>query len=371
MTRSPLHDQHVALGGTLIDFAGWQLPVRYSGDLAEHHAVRTAAGLFDLSHMGEFMVSGPDAAAFLDYALVGHMSRVGLGRAKYTMICQEDGGAIDDLVVYRRDWDTFMVVANAANVAVVLGELTARLEGFDATIEDETLTVALIAVQGPLSAGIVADMCLLGDDDVHALKYYAGVNIVLEGGIHAFCARTGYTGEDGYELFVGADEAPAVWQLALAAGRDAGIVPCGLASRDTLRLEAGMPLYGQELSREITPVQAGLGRIVNLGTEAAPRGDFVGRAALERALAAPPDEVLVGLAGQGRRAARTGYSVVSAEGTVAGAVTSGAPSPTLGHQIAMAYVPTALSEIGTEVQVDVRGRGEPMSVVALPFYKRG
>ncbi|WP_062205684.1 glycine cleavage system aminomethyltransferase GcvT [Demequina salsinemoris] len=379
--RSPLHDEHVALGATLVDFAGWEMPVRYTGDIAEHTAVRTAAGLFDLSHMGEISVRGADAEAFLDDALVGRMSAVKLWGAKYTMICAADGGVIDDLIVYRRDWDHFVIVANASNKDVVFAELTERVEGFDAEVEDISDQVALIAVQGPRAEAIVSRMTARGADDIEAMKYYSAANVMLAGGIHVFAARTGYTGEDGFELFVGADEAAAVWQLALAQGAADGLIPCGLSCRDTLRLEAGMPLYGNELSRARTPFDAGLGRVVVFGTEKNPRGDFVGRTALEAVretwkaaedtAAASSLSTLVGLVGDGRRAARAGYAVLDDAGEAVGEVTSGAPSPTLGKPIAMAYVPLALAAPGTEVGIDVRGRRETMTVTALPFYKRG
>ncbi|WP_296666615.1 glycine cleavage system aminomethyltransferase GcvT [Demequina sp.] len=368
--HSPLHAQHVALGATIVPFAGWEMPVRYTGDIAEHSAVRTAAGLFDLSHMGEIAVRGDDAAAFLDFALVGRISAVALWGAKYTMLCTPEGGVIDDLIVYRRDWDHFVIVANAANKDVVVAELASRLGGFDAALEDISSDIALIAVQGPRAEGIVARMCTRGADDIVAMRYYTAANVLLDGDIHAFAARTGYTGEDGFELFVNAADAAAVWGLALATGEEDGLIPCGLSSRDTLRLEAGMPLYGQELTRETTPFDAGLGRIVAFGTAANPRGDFVGREALLRAKVEGSARVLVGLTGDGRRAARSGYAVVDADGAPVGVVTSGAPSPTLGRPIAMAYVPPTLAEPGTTVGIDVRGRREEMTVVALPFYSR-
>ena len=367
--RSPLHNEHVALGATLVDFAGWEMPVRYTGDIVEHTAVRTSAGLFDLSHMGEIAVRGTDAVAFLEFALIGRLGAVGLGRAKYTMICAPDGGVIDDLVVYRRDWDHFVIVANASNKDVVLAELVDRSAGFSVGIEDESAAVALIAVQGPASSAIVTAMTARDADNIAALPYYAATNVVLTGDIHAFVARTGYTGEDGFELFVSATDAPEVWRLALAVG-GSRIIPCGLSARDTLRLEAGMPLYGQELTRSTTPFDAGLGRVIAFGNDANPRGDFVGRKALEAARDSERTRVLVGLVGDGRRSPRTGYAVTDADGTVIGEVTSGAPSPTLGKPIGMAYVEPASSTPGTDVLIDVRGRGEPMTVAALPLYKR-
>lgn len=354
----------------MVDFAGWDMPVRYSGDTAEHQAVRNTAGLFDLSHMGEIMVRGAEAAAAIEFATVGRLSAVKLWGAKYTMLCTPDGGVIDDLVVYRRDWDHYMVVANASNRERVVDELIDRFDGFDAWVEDVTMEVALIAVQGPASVAIVRSMCEMGAEDIDALKYYSAANVLLAGGIHAFVARTGYTGEDGFELYVNAADAVAVWRLALALGEPAGLIPCGLSSRDTLRLEAGMPLYGHELTRDTTPFEAGLGRIVQFGTDATPRGDFVGRAALETAAKVGPAKVLTGLVGTGRRSARTGYPVLDADHNQVGVVTSGAPSPTLGSPIAMAYVPPALAAPGTVVSIDVRGRHEEMTVTALPFYQR-
>lgn len=370
--RTPLYDEHLAANATMVDFAGWEMPVRYTSDIAEHNAVRTGAGLFDLSHMGELMVRGQDAAAALDYALVGHMSRMPLARAKYTLVCDEDGGIIDDVVVYRRDWDHFIVVANAANRLEVARELKERFAaaGLDATVDDETHAIALIAIQGPAAPAITARMCELGADDIEAMRYFTAGPVLLKGGIHVYAARTGYTGEDGFELYVPADNAVHVWRLALSEGVDDGLLPCGLAARDSLRLEAGMPLYGQELTRHVTPFQAGLGAVVNFGTEAHPRGTFVGRAALARFRDEGVAKRLVGLVGDGRRSPRTGYSVSDADGSQVGVVTSGAPSPTLGHPIALAYVPEALAEPGTELGIDVRGRREPMRVVALPFYTR-
>lgn len=369
-TLSPLHASHVALGATMVPFAGWTMPVRYTSDIAEHQAVRSNAGLFDLSHMGEIVVRGDEAEQALDYAVVGRMSAVAVGAAKYTMMCTPEGGVIDDLIVYRRDWDHFLIVANASNSAVVVAELTARVAGFQATVTDESQHIALIAVQGPAAQDIVAAMCDRGADDVVAQRYYSSVNVVLRGDVHAMVARTGYTGEDGFELFVTADSATAVWDLAREIG-GTSLVPCGLAARDTLRLEAGMPLYGQELSRDMTPYEAGLGRVVALGTAARPRGDFVGHDALVRAKSAGAARQLVGLVGTGRRAARMGYAVLDGESRPVGVVTSGAPSPTLGKQIAMAYVPPALAVPGTVLGVDVRGRREDMTVTPLPFYARG
>ncbi|MEW2077650.1 glycine cleavage system aminomethyltransferase GcvT [Streptomyces sp. NPDC012403] len=368
--RTALDALHRSLGATMTDFAGWDMPLRYGSERDEHNAVRTRAGLFDLSHMGEITVTGPGAAALLDHALVGNIGGVKPGRARYTMICREDGGILDDLIVYRLD-DTeagsshYMVVANASNAQTVLDALVERSAGFDAEVRDDRDAYALLAVQGPESPGILAS---LTDADLDGLKYYAGLPGTVAG-VPALIARTGYTGEDGFELFVKPEHAVELWQALTKAGEGAGLVPCGLSCRDTLRLEAGMPLYGHELTTGLTPFDAGLGRVVKFEKE----GDFVGRAALTEAAARAeqnPPRVLVGLVAEGRRVPRAGYAVV-AGGEVIGEVTSGAPSPTLGKPIAMAYVDAAYAAPGTEgVGVDVRGSHEPYEVVALPFYKR-
>ncbi|KOT27516.1 glycine cleavage system protein T [Streptomyces caelestis] len=368
--RTALDALHRSLGATMTDFAGWDMPLRYGSERDEHNAVRTKAGLFDLSHMGEITVTGPGAAALLDFALVGNIGGVKPGRARYTMICREDGGILDDLIVYRlgeteAESSHYMVVANASNAQTVLDALVERSAGFDAEVRDDRDAYALLAVQGPESPAILAS---LTDADLDGLKYYAGLPGTVAG-VPALIARTGYTGEDGFELFVKPEHAVELWQALTKAGEGAGLVPCGLSCRDTLRLEAGMPLYGNELSTALTPFDAGLGRVVKFEKE----GDFVGRAALaeaaERAAARPP-RVLVGLVAEGRRVPRAGYAVV-AGGEVIGEVTSGAPSPTLGKPIAMAYVDPAHAAPGAEgVGVDIRGSHEPYEVVALPFYKR-
>ena len=368
----PLHAEHMALGATVTGYAGWLMPLRYASDLVEHRVVRARAGVFDLSHMGEIAVHGAGAGRALDIALVGHLSRIEVGRARYTMMCDEDGGVIDDLVVYRTGEVEYLVVANAANAAVVLAELHARCAGLPkVTVTDVGADTALVAVQGPAAEGIVASMV---DDDardaVVGLPYYACTTASVAG-VPSMVARTGYTGEDGFELFVAAEDASQVWTAALDAGSGAGLVPAGLACRDSLRLEAGMPLYGQELSRSTTPYDAGLGRVVRLDKtddDGAPL-PFVGRDALAARAESEPERVLVGLRGHGKRAARTGYAVHVGD-RVVGQVTSGAPSPTLGYPIAMAYVSPDVVEPGTELTVDVRGRAEPVRVVPLPFYRR-
>jgi aminomethyltransferase len=361
--ETPLADVHRELGAKLVDFAGWSMPVRYGSETAEHQAVRTAAGLFDLSHMGEVEVSGPEAARALDRALVSRPSAIGVGRARYSLLVDEDGGVVDDLVVYRLEQERFLVVANAANSDAVVAELTARAQGLDAEVLDASHRWALVAVQGPRSADVLAGVT---DADLSALRYYAITPAALAGH-DVLLARTGYTGEDGFEVYCRPGDAVAVWRALLAAGEPHGLVPAGLSSRDTLRLEAGMPLYGHELTRGTTPFEAGLGRVVAFDK---PEG-FVGDAALARRRDEGPAVVLVGLVAQGKRSPRAGQAVVDpATGEAVGAVTSGSPSPSLGRPIAMAYVPQALSAPGTRLDVDVRGSREAAEVVALPFYAR-
>ncbi|WP_344101389.1 glycine cleavage system aminomethyltransferase GcvT [Nocardiopsis rhodophaea] len=359
---TPLHAVHERLGATLVDFAGWLMPLRYGSETAEHKAVREHAGLFDLSHMGEISVTGPQAAAFLDYALVGHLSKVKVGRARYTMITAADGGVLDDLIVYRLGEEEYLVVANAANHDTVVAALTERVAGFDARVEDQSAEYALIALQGPEAVRILGP---LTDADLSGIKYYAGYAHTVAG-YPVLLARTGYTGEDGFEIFLrpGSD-APAVWDALLAAGEPYGLTPAGLSARDTLRLEAGMPLYGNELSAELTPFDAGQGRVVKFEKDS----DFVGRAALAKAAETERTRRLVGLIGRGRRPLRNGQEVLR-EGTPVGSITSGAPSPTLGKPIAMAYVDGDLDITSGEFTVDVRGRAEAVDVVELPFYKR-
>ena len=361
--RTALHALHEEAGASFTDFAGWQMPLRYSSELAEHHAVRGTAGLFDLSHMGEIEVLGGQAAALLDYALVGDMSALAVTKAKYTMICAPDGGIIDDLIVYRLEPKRYLVVANASNTQVVLDALRERAEGFNAQVQDRCEDWALIAIQGPQAQAVLGG---LTDADLGDLRYYAIQEAQVAGSLVRL-ARTGYTGEDGFEIFCSPPDAPTVWRALMDAGADSGLVPAGLACRDSLRLEAAMPLYGNELSAQLTPYEAGLGRVVKLEKEA----DFVGREALEKRSREEVTRVRIGLLPAGRRAPRSGYRVVDpATGAEVGHVTSGAPSPSLGHPIAMAYVDTALVKPGTRLQVDVRGSLIEAEVVALPFYSR-
>ncbi len=361
LRRTPLHDAHLALGARMVQFAGYEMPVQYGSILEEHRTVRTAVGLFDLSHMGELLISGPEALAFSRYAVVSDPGALEPGQAQYSMLCTTDGGIIDDLIVYRTD-EGYLIVSNAANrrsVVAQLEELLARGD-FDAKLDDRSDRTALIAPQGPRAAELVAG---LTDLDLSTLGNYRSTRGRVAG-IDCLVARTGYTGEDGFELLCDARRAPRLWDALLAAGGRLDIKPCGLGSRDTLRLEAGMPLYGNELGLDVNPYEANLGRVVKLE-----KGEFVGRAALQQVQQEGPRRKLVGLVMRDNAIPRHGYSVV-VDGASVGEVTSGTLSPTLGEKIAMAYLPVALAGIGNAAEVVVRERPYRAEQVKLPFYKR-
>ncbi len=370
--RSPIHDVHAAAGATFTDFAGWTMPLKYTSELAEHAAVRTAAGLFDLSHMGEIVVLGPEAGGALDAALLGEASAVSIGQAKYTLLLNSEGGVLDDLVLYRTGPDRFLVVANAANRETVVAELRSRLVGFQAEVQDESDDIGLLALQGPLATDVLTEVGgFSADQDERTVERFVTLLKELRNyrflaawyqGHPVLVARTGYTGEIGYELFIAPAHLAQLWAAILETGAGSGVVPVGLAARDTLRLEAGMPLYGNELTPLTRPQQAGLGRLVRREKTV----DYVGRAAVE-SFDAAGSRVLVGLVSEGRRAGRHGYPVLAGD-TVVGEVTSGALSPTLGHPIAMAYIDSDAAS--RDLAIDVRGTPLPARVVPLPFYKR-
>jgi aminomethyltransferase len=322
--------------------------------------------------MAEISVTGADAGAFLDYALAGKLSVLTIGQAKYSLLLNEAGGIIDDLIVYRLGEQHWLVVANAGNRFQAVEALNYRTTGFDVSVKDESDATALIAVQGPHALDILhhtvglelsADAADRPEPTLDTLKYYWSLPATFLGN-PVLIGRTGYTGEDGFELYVDVQHAAQLWNALMMAGEDRGLVPTGLACRDTLRLEAGMPLYGHELDLTTAPVQAGLGKVVALSKD----GDFVGRAATEKGV--PVDaRVLVGLIGEGKRAARADYEVYSGD-TAVGVVTSGALSPTLEYPVAMAYVDPEVSAVGTVIDVDIRGTRLPYTVTALPFYSR-
>jgi aminomethyltransferase len=362
LRRTPLYELHRELGARLVPFAGYEMPVQYASILEEHRAVRTAVGLFDLSHMGELEVVGPGAVDFLRYALVSDPAALEVGGAQYSMACEASGGVIDDLIVYRRGPERFMIVCNASNREAVAAHLAALLkEGpYEATLRDRSDEIALVAPQGPRSAELLGR---LSDVDLDGLANYHSVEGTVAG-IECLVARTGYTGEDGFELFCDAARAGEVWAELAERGGDLGLRPCGLGARDTLRLEAGMPLYGNELDRDTNPYEVNFGRVVKLD-----KGEFVGRAALAAVAEAGPRRRLIGLEMIENAIPRAGYGV-RRDGQAVGRVTSGTLSPTLGTKIAMAMVPAELWGIGNEFEVVVRDRPYRSQQVKLPFYRR-
>lgn len=351
---TPLHDWHVAKGGVLVEFAGWHMPIRYGGIAEEHHAVRTACGLFDVSHMGRLSFSG-DGLGLIQRVWTNDAAAMKDGQVRYGLICAEDGGILDDVLVYRWPYGWSMVV-NASNRERIVAHLGAHSVGLDVKTDDQTLSTCMLAVQGPAAVAACAGMF---DVDPATLKYYFAAPTRYKGA-QCVVSRTGYSGEDGVEVMLGKGHAAELADDFVARGAR----PCGLAARDTLRLEAGMPLYGHELTEKTDPLAAGLGWAVKLD-----KGDFVGRDGIRERQADAARPVRVGLELEGRRAAREGAAVYRGEAR-AGAVTSGTLTPTLNKAVAMAYVTPDVAAAGTALEVEV-GKGRvACRVVALPFYKR-
>ncbi len=361
MKSTVLLAEHESLGARLVPFAGWQMPVQYSGIIDEAKTVRSRAGVFDLGHMGRVRIRGKDALALLQYVQTNDAAAIAPGQIRYSMFLNETGNVLDDILVYGDlDGDGFFLVVNASNCDSDLALLrTAAARFGNVRVEDLTDTLGMFAIQGPAAAAVVQGMT---DADLASLKYYRWTRATL-GGIPIEMSRTGYTGEDGFEFYVQAARTVELWRKVLAAGERAGVIACGLGSRDTLRLEAGMPLYGHEIDDGINPLEAGLGFAVKF------THDFVGRRALEKYQQGSPTRALVGLVSDSKRVPRQGYPVFSGT-TELGLIRSGAVSPTLDTNIATVYVPTALAKPGTELEFGVRDKREPAKVVPLPFYKR-
>ncbi len=362
LRETPLHGEHVALGGKMVPFAGFSMPVQYpSGITAEHHAVRTAAGLFDVSHMGEFEVTGPQALELIRHVAVNDAAKVAVGQAQYSALCRPDGTLVDDLLVYRLP-DRWMLVVNASNREKDLAWIREQGAGFDAEVVDRSDETGLLALQGPTAEAILAP--LAPGVELGAIGYYRFVKGKVAG-VPMLISRTGYTGEDGFELYLPAEHAVPVWRALLEAGRDRGLLPAGLGARDSLRLEMGYSLYGNDLDEEHTALESGLGWIVKLD-----RGDFVGREALAAEKERGPARRLVGLRCGPRVFPRAGYAVVHGEEEV-GITTSGVLSPTLGEGVALARVRTELAAPGTELGIRIRDRVVPAVVQRPPFHTGG
>ena len=358
LKRTPLYGLHRELGARMVDFGGWEMPVQYSGILEEHRAVRERAGLFDVSHMGELTVTGPDALASLQWLTPNDVAKLADGRIHYSAFLTERGTFVDDLLVYRKAADDYLLVVNAGNTPKDFAWARERARG-DVRLENHSDDYALIAVQGPRAAGLLARVA---DPDPGDLPYY-GFREGRVAGSPALVSRTGYTGEDGFEVYCRPDDARAIFRRLLEEGRADGVLPCGLGARDTLRLEAKMALYGNDIDDTVSAFEADLGWIVKMG-----KGDFLGREALAAQKASGVPRKLVGFEMTDRGIARHGYAAKTASGP--GLVTSGTHSPTLGKPIGLALLPAAATAVGTEFEVDIRGRGAAARVVPTPFYKR-
>jgi aminomethyltransferase len=360
--RTSLFDAHVALGGRMVPFAGWEMPVQYKGITEEHRAVRTAAGVFDTSHMGELVLSGEHAAQVVNYLITNDASRLVDGQALYTCCCNEAGTILDDLIVYRVEATKWLIVCNASNRDKISAHFKKAAE-HHCDFEDTSDRTAMIALQGPKALAVAA---LVGGDgpELAKLPSFHFRDAVLAN-VRCTVARTGYTGEDGVEIFCKPEDAPQVWNTLLGLGAPLGIEAAGLAARDTLRLEARLSLYGNDIDETTNPLEAGLGWVVKLD-----KGDFVGREALQRIKADGLSRKLVGFEMVGRGIARHGYPLHDAEGVRVGVCTSGSPGPTVGKNIGLGYLPTRMAAIGTPFLVECRGRSIEAVVAKTPFYKR-
>lgn len=360
LLKTPLHDWHQAHGAKMSEFGGWDMPIQYTAITPEHHAVRRAAGLFDIAHMGRLKFAGPDAERFLNHITTNDVRALQPGQIQYSLVTNEQGGVLDDILVYRFPTYWFVVV-NASNRIKILNWIETQRAGFNFTLEDHTLQTCMVALQGPLSVSLLTPYVPV---PISEMTYYTGTETKVFGQ-PAIVTRTGYTGEDGYEVTLPASHAVELWETLLAAGKDRGLLPAGLGCRDTLRLEAAMPLYGHELNETIDPYTAGLAFAVKLD-----KGPFIGRDPISQTKANPNRRKRVGLELAIKRIAREGAEVFQPGGAKVGDVTSGTASPTLDKSIAMAYVTPDVAAVGSSLEVDIRGQKVAAQVVKLPFYRR-
>lgn len=361
LRHTPLYEQHRKLGARMVEFGGWEMPVQYSSILEEHEAVRTHAGLFDVSHMGEFKVEGQDALAFLQYLVPNDVSRLALHQALYTQLCLPDAGVIDDLLIYHLAEQQYMLVVNAGNIAKDLAWVQGQAQHFQhVMVTDQSDTTALLALQGPAAQTILQT---LTETDLAGIRYYHCAAGTV-GGANCLISRTGYTGEDGFELYCAPVDVVKLWNDLLAAGKPYGLLPTGLGARDTLRLEAGLCLYGHELDEQTNPLEARLGWTVKLR-----KGNFIGRDPLLQVKEHGPKRLLVGVELLERGVPRGGYPIYHNDQQI-GALTSGAPGLTVHKNIGMGYVEAAHAVVAHPVQVEIRDKRVAAQIVALPFYKR-
>jgi aminomethyltransferase len=359
--KTPLYDRHVSLGARMEPFAGYLMPIKYSSVTEEHNAVRKAVGIFDLTHMGEFRVNGKDAGRFLDFLLTNDSS-VPAGKAYYTTMCYPDGGIVDDLIVYRIAEEEYLLVVNASNIEKDWAWVTSHVGGYQVRLANESDETALIAIQGPDSQKVASK---LTKTNLDAIPYYAHESGEFAGR-KALIARTGYTGEDGFEIYVASADAVAVWDAVMEAGKEFGIVPIGLGARDTLRLEVGYPLYGNDIDHTVSPIEARLGWVVKLDSGK----EFIGREVMARQKLEKPERSIVGLEVTGKGFPRHGAELFSGDRKV-GIVTSGSIAPALGHGVCLGYVENGFQKPGTLLEAEVRGKRVPVMAVKLPFYRNG
>ncbi|NLC76153.1 MAG: glycine cleavage system aminomethyltransferase GcvT [Clostridia bacterium] len=361
LKRTPLYDAHVELGAKMVDFGGWEMPVQYSGIVKEHHAVRNAAGLFDVSHMGEFVIKGPDALKAIQYLLTADFSHQQVGQCMYAMMCYPSGGVVDDLIVYKTGDDEYMLVVNAGNIEKDWAWIQDHIKDFNVEVKDISDRTGEVALQGPKALEVLQQLTDVNLDGIKPYWFTRGD----VAGKPCLISRTGYTGEDGFEVYCDAGDTRLIWDRILEAGK--GIVePAGLGARDSLRFEAKMPLYGHELDENITPLEALLGKFVALDKEE----DFIGKAALLKQKQEGVPRKVRGLEMIGRGIARAGYPVKK-DGQVIGHITSGMPAPTVGKNLGMALIKSEFAEIGTEVDVEIRGKDVKAVIIKPPFLQKG
>ncbi|OMP66309.1 glycine cleavage system aminomethyltransferase GcvT [Domibacillus epiphyticus] len=363
LKKTPLYEIYKESGAKVIDFGGWALPVQFTGIMEEHEAVRKEAGLFDVSHMGEVIVEGKDAEAFINYLVTNDVTKLKLNEALYTAMCYPDGGTVDDMLVYRLENEKYLLVVNAANIEKDYVWIKQHAIG-DVKVENVSNQVAQIAIQGPKAESILQKLTDFDLSKIGFFKFAQGIK--LNGIRNVLVSRTGYTGEDGFELYLEAEKAKEVWKNVLEAGKREGLKPCGLGARDTLRFEARLALYGQELTKEVSPLEAGIGFAVKTNKES----DFIGKEALKTQKEEGLKRKIAGIEVTGRGIPRHGYKVISEDGKEIGFVTSGTHSPSLKKSLGLALIESEYAEIGKGLSVEIRNKKIPANVIKTPFYKR-
>lgn len=364
LKRTPLFETYKKYGAKVIDFGGWELPVQFSNILEEHDAVRKEAGLFDVSHMGEVLVEGKGAESYINYLVTNDVTKLSVNQAQYTAMCYPSGGTVDDLLVYKLKNDKFLLVINAANIEKDYDWMKQHIKG-EVTLRNISNDIALIAIQGPKAEGILQKLTEINLSGIGVFHFTQHVN--LDGITDVLVSRTGYTGEEGFELYLAADKAPALWEKLLETGKENGLKPCGLGARDTLRLEARLSLYGQELTKEISPLEAGIGFVVKTNKES----NFIGKAILTKQKEEGLKRILVGIEMTGRGIPRHGYKVFSGGSEEIGFITSGTHSPSLKKSLGLALVSAENADLGTQLKVEIRKKMVDAIVVKAPFYKKG